>query len=88
MQPIVNIELAIMIGTTIEWYDFLLCGSAALVFKRLFFPDLDRCYWRASNNTPAAAFSAGSCYSTAPRASSTARCAAFTPVRPLMSTRS
>ncbi len=34
--------MASLIGTTIEWYDFFLYGAAAaLVFNKLFFPELD-----------------------------------------------
>ncbi|QFY12757.1 MFS transporter [Nonomuraea phyllanthi] len=37
-----KIVAASLIGTTIEWYDFFLYGSAAaLVFNQLFFPDSD-----------------------------------------------
>src|SRR5262245_17747899 len=36
------VAVANMIGTTIEWYDFFLYGTAAaLVFNRLFFPTFD-----------------------------------------------
>jgi metabolite-proton symporter len=37
-----GVAVASMIGTTIEWYDFFLYGTAAaLVFNRLFFPTFD-----------------------------------------------
>jgi MHS family shikimate/dehydroshikimate transporter-like MFS transporter len=41
-SPITLVAVASMIGTTIEWYDFFLYGTAAaLVFNRLFFPTFD-----------------------------------------------
>src|SRR5262245_24465395 len=40
--PIGRVVLASFIGTSIEWYDFFLYGTAAaLVFNQLFFPTLD-----------------------------------------------
>src|SRR5687767_3457144 len=40
--PLRRVVAASIIGTTIEWYDFFLYGSAAaLVFNRLFFPEYD-----------------------------------------------
>jgi hypothetical protein len=39
-QSIRLVAFASLIGTTIEWYDFFLYGTAAaLVFNRLFFPE-------------------------------------------------
>jgi hypothetical protein len=41
-NSIVGVGLASLVGTTIEWYDFLLYGTAAaLVFNRLVFPEFD-----------------------------------------------
>ena len=40
--PLTRVITASLIGTTIEWYDFFLYGSAAaLVFNKLFFPSFD-----------------------------------------------
>ena len=40
--PLRRVVMASLIGTTIEWYDFFLYGSAAaLVFNQLFFPSYD-----------------------------------------------
>ncbi len=37
-----SVGLATMVGTTIEWYDFFIFGTAsALAFNKLFFPSLD-----------------------------------------------
>jgi metabolite-proton symporter len=41
-MPIGRVVLASFIGTSIEWYDFFLYGTAAaVVFNQLFFPTLD-----------------------------------------------
>jgi len=41
-NQIVKVALASMIGTSIEWYDYFLYGTAAaLVFNKLFFPSYD-----------------------------------------------
>jgi MHS family shikimate/dehydroshikimate transporter-like MFS transporter len=40
--PIARVVFASFIGTSVEWYDFFLYGTAAaLVFNKLFFPALD-----------------------------------------------
>src|SRR5207237_2417032 len=39
---VIEAVIASTVGTTIEWYDFFLYGlMAALVFPKLFFPDVD-----------------------------------------------
>ena len=41
-RQIVKVALASLIGTSIEWYDYFLYGTAAaLVFNKLFFPSYD-----------------------------------------------
>ena len=41
-HQIVKVALASLIGTSIEWYDYFLYGTAAaLVFNKLFFPNYD-----------------------------------------------
>src|ERR1700758_4962437 len=41
-RALIEAVVASTIGTTIEWYDFFLYGTAAaLVFPALFFPDVD-----------------------------------------------
>jgi metabolite-proton symporter len=41
-SPLRRVVMASLVGTTIEWYDFFLYGTAsALVFNKLFFPQVD-----------------------------------------------
>lgn len=41
-SPIGRVAMASLIGTTMEWYDFFLYGTAAaLIFNRLFFPSFE-----------------------------------------------
>ena len=52
-QPssITKVIVASLIGTTIEWYDFFLYGTAAaLVFNKLFFPTSTRWSARCSRS--------------------------------------
>jgi MHS family shikimate/dehydroshikimate transporter-like MFS transporter len=39
ISAIRQVASASLIGTTIEWYDFFIYGTAALVFPALFFPE-------------------------------------------------
>ena len=39
VSAIRKVALASLIGTTIEWYDFFIYGTAVLVFPALFFPE-------------------------------------------------
>lgn len=42
MSQIQKVALASGVGTTVEWYDFFIYGTAAgLVFNKIFFPDFD-----------------------------------------------
>jgi len=42
VESIRKVSLASLIGTTIEWYDYFIFGTAAaLVFNQLFFPNVD-----------------------------------------------
>jgi metabolite-proton symporter len=41
-RTLIEAVVASTVGTTIEWYDFFLYGTvAALIFRQLYFPDLD-----------------------------------------------
>ena len=80
-QDLRKVVTASFIGTTIEWYDFFLYGTAAaLVFDKLFFPNvepLDRHAARRSAPTRSAsprARSAASCSATSATASAASRC--------------
>ena len=72
---------ASLVGTTIEWYDFFLYGTAAaLVFNKLFFPDSDPtvgtmlAFAHVRPRVRRAARSAGSCSATSATRSAARRC--------------
>ena len=79
-QSLRQVALASFIGTTIEWYDFFLYGTAAaLIFGDLFFPNVDPTSARSPPSRPSAsasprARSAASSSATSATASGASRC--------------
>ena len=79
-QNLRKVVAASFIGTTIEWYDFFLYGTAAaLVFNELFFPNVDPVIGTLSAFAPSRSASprgrsAASCSATTAIASAARRC--------------
>ena len=79
-QSVRKVAAASFIGTTIEWYDFFLYGTAAaLVFGELFFPEAEPLVGTLlAFSTYAVGFAArpigGSCSGTSATASAASRC--------------